>query len=135
MFNFASKLIYFFTRQSFLMFLEKQPPEVFYKKSVLKKSLFLIKLQAEVWNFIKKETLAQVLFSCKFCEMFKSIFFTDQLQVIPSISLKISRITQCFSRAYVILVCGYILRVTLARPRLQRKELFMVVLTCTIFQR
>ena len=31
---------------------------------------FLIKLQASVCNFIKKETLAQV-FSCEFCEVFK----------------------------------------------------------------
>ena len=31
---------------------------------------FLIKLQASVSNFIKKETLAQV-FSCEFCEVFK----------------------------------------------------------------
>ena len=106
------------------MFLEKHPPEVFYKKGVLKKGLFLIKMQAEVWNFIKKETLAQVLFSCKFCEMFKSIFFTDQLQVTPSISLKLELVS---------FWCVDTLRVTLARPRLQRKELFMVVLTCTIF--
>ena len=36
-------------------------------------SLFLIKLQAEAGNFIKKETLAQV-FSCEFCEISKSAF-------------------------------------------------------------
>ena len=35
---------------------------------------FLIKLQAEVFNFIKKETLAQV-FSCEFCEISKNTFF------------------------------------------------------------
>ena len=34
----------------------------------------LIKLQASVCNFIKRETLAQV-FSCEFCEIFKNIFF------------------------------------------------------------
>ena len=28
----------------------------------------------EAWNFIKKETLAQV-FSCEFCEIFKNAFF------------------------------------------------------------
>ena len=33
----------------------------------------LIKLQAQAWNFIKKETLAQV-FSCEFCEISKNIF-------------------------------------------------------------
>ena len=34
---------------------------------------FLIKLQAKVCNFPKKETLAQLL-SCKFCEIFKNNF-------------------------------------------------------------
>ena len=34
-------------------------------------SLFLIKLQAEACNFIKKETLAHV-FSCEFCEISKN---------------------------------------------------------------
>ena len=42
---------------------------------------FVIKLQAEACNFIKKETLAQV-FSCKFCEIFKSTFFTEHLWTI-----------------------------------------------------
>ena len=35
---------------------------------------FLIKLQASVCNFIKKETLAQVFF-CEFCEISKNTFF------------------------------------------------------------
>ena len=37
---------------------------------------FLVKLQAPpaTYNFIKKETLTQV-FSCKFCEIFKNMFF------------------------------------------------------------
>ena len=30
------------------------------------------------WNFIKKEILAQV-FSCEFCEIFKSTFFTEHI--------------------------------------------------------
>ena len=34
---------------------------------------FLIKLQVEACNFIKKETLTQV-FSCEFCEIFKNTF-------------------------------------------------------------
>ena len=34
---------------------------------------FLIKLQAEACNFIKKKTLAQV-FSCEFCEISKNTF-------------------------------------------------------------
>ena len=36
--------------------------------------------QGLFFNLIKKETLAQV-FSCEFCEIFKNIFFTEQLQV------------------------------------------------------
>ena len=44
---------------------------------------FLIKLQLEVCNFIKKETLAQV-FSCEFCEISKNIFFKKHLRVTAS---------------------------------------------------
>ena len=36
---------------------------------------FLIKLQNEACNFIKKEALPQV-FSCKFCKIFKNTLFT-----------------------------------------------------------
>ena len=39
--------------------------------------------RAWVCNFIKKETLAQV-FSCKFYEIFKNIFFTEHLQATAS---------------------------------------------------
>ena len=39
---------------------------------------FLIKLQPEACNFIKKETLAQV-FSCEFCEIFKNTIFIEHL--------------------------------------------------------
>ena len=46
-------------------------------------SLFLIKLQASVYNFFKKETLAQI-FSCEFCETFKSIIFTEHLRATAS---------------------------------------------------
>ena len=35
------------------------------------------------WNFIKKETLAQV-FSCEFCETFNSTFFHRRPPVAPS---------------------------------------------------
>ena len=59
---------------------------MFYKKGFLKnfakctekylcQSLFLIKLQASAFNFIKKETLAQVS-ACEFCEIFKNTYFT-----------------------------------------------------------
>ena len=40
---------------------------------LLCQSLFLIKLHAEVCNYFKKETLAQV-FSCEFCEISKNTF-------------------------------------------------------------
>ena len=65
--------------------MQKQLPEVFCKKGVLRnfakftgkhlcQSLFFNK----ACNFIKEETLAQVL-SCEFCEISKNIFFTENL--------------------------------------------------------
>ena len=68
---------------------QKQPPELFCKKAVVRKcakvtgkdlcqSLFLIKLQAS-GNFIKKETLAKV-FSCEFVEIYKTTFLTEYLR-------------------------------------------------------
>ena len=47
---------------------------------------FLIKLQAEVYNFIKKEALTQV-FSCIFCEISKKTFFTEHLWATASGSI------------------------------------------------
>ena len=45
----------------------------------LRQSLFFNKVaRAYACNFIKKETVAQ-LFSCEFCETFKSIFLTEHL--------------------------------------------------------
>ena len=52
-------------------------------KTPVPESLFLIKLQAEVCNFIKKETLAQV-FSWELCENSKNTFFTENLQATAS---------------------------------------------------
>ena len=46
-------------------------------------NLFLLKSQAEVYNFIKKETLTQV-FSHKFCEIFKNTFCDRTLLVASS---------------------------------------------------
>ena len=40
---------------------------------------FLIMLQAKTCNFIKKETLSQVLF-CEFCEIVKNTFFIEHLR-------------------------------------------------------
>ena len=73
---------------------QKLQPEVFSKKRFSQKfhkihgrhlclSLFLIKLKASVCNIIKKETLAQV-FSCAFCEISKSTFFTEHLRAAAS---------------------------------------------------
>ena len=44
---------------------------------------FLIELQAETCNCIKKQTLVQV-FSCEFCEISKNIFFKEHLRAIVS---------------------------------------------------
>ena len=55
--------------------IQKQLSEVFYKNIVLKNFVRF------TWkNFIKKETLAQV-FSCEFCGISKSMFFTKHLWV------------------------------------------------------
>ena len=71
-----------------IIFDQKQPSQrCSIKKCVLKsfakftgkrlcQSLFLTK--AESFNFIKKETLAQML-SCEYCEFFKNTFFTEYL--------------------------------------------------------
>ena len=40
-------------------------------------------LRPLAWNFIKKETLAQV-FSCEFCEISKNTFFTEHLRMTAS---------------------------------------------------
>ena len=66
--------------------------QMFFKIAVLKNfavlprkhlcwSLFLIKLQAQVCVFIKKETLTQV-FSCEYCKIFKKSFFIKHLLFI-----------------------------------------------------
>ena len=79
-----------------VLWFQKQPPELFYKKGVLKKFLkftgkhlchssYLIKLQAETCNFIKRETLVQV-FSCECSEFFRNIFFREHLRVTASTS-------------------------------------------------
>ena len=44
---------------------------------------FLIKLQSEACNFIKKETLAQ-LFSSLFCEISRNTIFTEHLRATAS---------------------------------------------------
>ena len=46
---------------------------------------FLVKLQVDACNLIKKETLAQV-FSCEFCEIFKNTYFTEHFWKTVSIT-------------------------------------------------
>ena len=41
-------------------------------------------LRLDACNFIKKEAVAQV-FSCEFCEISKSAFFTEHLRVTASV--------------------------------------------------
>ena len=51
----------------------------------LYQSHFLNKVAGlQACNFIKKETLAQVL-SCEFCEIFKNTFYTEHLWTTASI--------------------------------------------------
>ena len=85
----------FFTFMTYFFFIkfQKQPPEVFCKKGVLRnlttftgkhlcQSLFFDKV-AGPCNFLKKETLAQV-FSCEFCQISKNSFFTEHLWATAS---------------------------------------------------
>ena len=69
------------------MNIQKQAPEVFFKKVFLKISQNsqenTCTKVAEACNFIKKEALAQVL-SCEFCETFKNIFFKEQFWATAS---------------------------------------------------
>ena len=53
------------------------------QKNTCARVSFLTKLQAEAWNFIKKETLAQV-FSREFCENSENTFFTEHLRATVS---------------------------------------------------
>ena len=79
---------------------QKQSPGGVLEKSVLKISpnsqentyarvSLLIKLQATVCNFIKKDTLAQV-FACECCEISKNTFSTEHLRVTASEIFRIS---------------------------------------------
>ena len=88
----------FFSLQKFdknKSFIQKQPPQGFFKKVFLKNSenspentcvgvSFLKRLQVWGLQLFKKETPTQV-FSGKFCEIFKIIIFTEHLPAIASI--------------------------------------------------
>ena len=54
------------------------------QKNPSARAFFLVKLQAETCNFIKKETLTQV-FPCEFCVTFKNNFFKEQLRPTASV--------------------------------------------------
>ena len=60
---------------------QKQPPEVFYKKGVLK-SVFLIKLQASACNFFKKRLLHKC-FTVNFSKFLRSPFLQNTYGWLP----------------------------------------------------
>ena len=66
---------------------QKQPPEVFCKKGVLRNFAKLtvkhLCLSLFFNNFIKKETLAQV-FSCDFWDISRNTFFTEYIWATAS---------------------------------------------------
>ena len=88
---FTNLLLYFYENK------QKQPPEVIYKKRVLKNLNSVEKMFLKIsqnlqestcarvsfFNFIKKEALAQV-FSCEFCEIFKNIISADHIRATAS---------------------------------------------------
>ena len=102
--------------------LEKQQPEVLYKKRYSIKKVFLEisqnsqkntcarisflkKLQA--CNYIKNETLAHV-FSCEFCEISKNTFFTEHLWTTASDFSKKINETMSFNSCQGLIVWGHI---------------------------
>ena len=68
-------------------------------ENICARASFLIK-------FIEKETLAQV-FSCAFCEIFKSTFFTEHLRGTASLSLSLS-LSLSFSLCVCVFVCLFV---------------------------
>ena len=74
---------------TWFFFYQWQPAEVLYKEGVFKNfAIFTGKHMCQSLffscNFIKKETLAHG-FSCEFCMIFKSTFFTEHLWMTASI--------------------------------------------------
>ena len=56
----------------------------FFNKLARPATLLKKRLWPEAYNFIKKETLAQV-FSCEFFEISKNLFFTEHLRATASL--------------------------------------------------
>ena len=80
------KLLLLFFSCVWTWFFQKQPPEAFCKKGVVKNfAKFTGNTFARVF-FTKLQTLAQ-LFSCEFCEIFKSTFCTEHLWMTASVLL------------------------------------------------
>ena len=80
---------------------QKQPPELSYVTKNFTKctgkhlcqSLLFNKVAGGASNFIKKEILARV-FSCAFCKISKSTFFTEDLRTTAS---RIGTVTSAYS--------------------------------------
>ena len=66
---------------------QKQPPEVFYKKSGLKNFAILTGKHL-FWNFfitkLQASSLATLVFSYEYCEIFKSNYFKEPLPTADS---------------------------------------------------
>ena len=97
----------------FISVLRSSHPDVFCEKGVLRnfaeftgkhlcQSLFFNKVAGGAWNFIKKETLAQV-FSCEFRDITKNTFFYRTRLVAASASPR-----SCL-RGYI-WICWYVLK-------------------------
>ena len=54
--------------------MQKQPPEVFYKKTVVKKLAI----------FTEQNLCLESLFNSEYCEIFKSSYFEEHLRTAPS---------------------------------------------------
>ena len=95
------KILIFFEQQ-------KQPPEVFCKKGVLRNFVKFTgkhlrqSLRLQPCNFIKKEALAQV-FSCEFYKISKNTFFTENIETTAYVKLR----TKCYSSHAQMLLLGH----------------------------
>ena len=76
--------------------LQEQPPEVFYKKSVLKNFAMFSYRKAHVLESQKKKYIPEdlqlhlkkaptQLLSCEYCEIFKNTYFEEHLQTTASV--------------------------------------------------
>ena len=66
--------------------MQKQPPAVFYEKTVLK-NFAIFKGKHQCWS----------LFNSEYCEIFKSMYFEEHLQAAASenVFIKLSTIKNC----------------------------------------